>query len=336
MNGSNLSSAATGLMQGIQFMDNRKRVKAQDERQLKLDAQNEQEAARRAEVQGLALKMKQDEYGDYQANAGLRESERATKTKAAADQQEHDLFMDGYARALAQDQATGKVDGRLSVLAEAGKAHGLTMTSSAVDPKTGAITVGYNDAEGKPQTHVYKDTDDMDDNILLFGSSIAAKGVIAGRAANKAADAEATRKQQGLLEIEKEKNAGAQKVAKITASSRVEAARLTAEGRKAVAAAQASIKADGNGSNQSKADIKKNITTTLNILKDDNSLKYNVGADGKPDYSNPRSFGDKYKAVAVLLYGPDWQTLGGGGAASGVSLPASTESDDDVLGLGYE
>jgi hypothetical protein len=316
MRGANINAAATGLMQGIQYMDERNRRIKQDERQARLDNLQEQDYARRAELQGLTLQQKQTEMADYQANAPLRDRERQEKTRvfdAADHQRKVDESLFNLAKGYEQNKSLDGLKAVNDLFDD-----GLDFVGGDTDPATGAITIRRKDTvTGEEFENTYTNFDDLLTKARQYSSPSAWMATEEARikrlqdAIDKASELEAFDKKEGVkskYEIKKvdKENAGREAVARITANSRL-----------AVAEAKAAIaESRGRGVVESQADRRVQTINLLKTMKDDPSLKYHTNADGKPDYKRPKSYNDQYNEVYSLLYGND--------AAPPVAPPAAS------------
>lgn len=295
MKGANINAAATGLMQGIQYMDERNRRIKKDERQARLDNLQEQDYARRAEAQGLSLQQKQAEMADYQADAPIREGERAAKLKAIQDRQEQDAMMDKVAAAMGQDDLSGSLNGRIGLLNELGQEFGTQVKSGARDPKTGKVSLTFIGADGKEQTGEYASVDELDDDILIMANKEYRTKALASRQSAKADAVKDGRKHGQAKELKQ-----------MEIDKDIQIARMNNSTRQAISEAKAAIaESRGRGVVESQADRRVQTINLLKTMKDDPSLKYHTNPDGKPDFKRPKSFDDQYNEVYSLLYGND-------------------------------
>lgn len=306
MKGSNINAAATGLMQGIQYMDERNRRAKQDEREARRDELYEKDYALRAEEQGIRLKKEQGELADYEADAPLREGERESKLKAIADKQEQEATMDRLAEAMARDDMTGSLDGRISFFNELGQEFGTQVKAGARDPKTGKVSVTFVGPDGKEQTGEYASIDVLDDDILTMANKEYRTKALAARQSAKLDSAKEDRAHRRAKELKQ-----------MDINKDLEVARINSSSRLAVAEARAAVaESRGRGVIESQADRRVQTINLLKTMKDDPSLKYHINSEGKPDYKKPRSYNDQYNEVYSLLYGND--------AAPPVAPPAAS------------
>lgn len=168
MNGSNINAAATGLMQGIQFMDERRRRDKQDARQDRMDTLAEQRESRRAEIDGLTLQQKQAEMADYQADAPMRQQDRAEKQRqydARLNRQEADQLMMGLEK---EWETTQSMDNSLRAINDR-IGDGLDYVGSSVDPKTGKITIQRTDPDtGLAYENTYASMRDLQNKTRAY------------------------------------------------------------------------------------------------------------------------------------------------------------------------
>ncbi len=295
MRGANINAAATGLMQGIQYMDERNRRIKQDERQARLDNLQEQDYARRAELQGLTLQKTQMEVADYEADKPLREGERTQKLQKMEQEQEQTALMDRMAEVMARDDMTGSLDGRIGMLNELGSDFGTQVKGGTRDPKTGKLVLTFTTADGKERVGEYNSIDDLDDDILTLSDKTYRAKALQARQTTKAESAKDDRKHKREKELKQ-----------MEIDKDLEVARITANSRRAVNEAKATIaESRGRGVIESQADRRVQTINLLKTMKDDPSLKYHTNAEGKPDYKKPRSYKDQYSEAYRLLYGED-------------------------------
>lgn len=230
MRGANINAAATGLMQGIQFIDDRNRRLKQDERQSRLDALAEQREARRAEVDGLTLQKTQMEMADYEADKPLREGERAQKLQGMKQEQEQTALMDRMAEVMARDDMTGSLDGRIGMLNELGADFGTQVKGGTRDPKTGKLVLTFTTADGKEQVGEYDNLEKLDEDILMLSSNTYRAKALQARQAGKAESEKLKLEHDRKVEIEKMKLDSGERNARTAADSRVAAADARAEG----------------------------------------------------------------------------------------------------------
>ncbi|MGE4072710.1 MAG: hypothetical protein AB7E72_16195 [Lysobacterales bacterium] len=295
MKGANINAAATGLMQGIQYMDERNRRAKQDEREARRDELYEKDYALRAEAQGIRLKKEQNELADYEADAPLREGERESKLKAIADQQEQEATMDRLAEAMARDDMTGSLDGRISFFNELGQEFGTQVKAGARDPKTGKVSVTFVGPDGKEQTGEYASIDELDDDILTMANKEYRTKALAARQSAKTDSAKEDREHGRKKELKQMEIESAERIARMNNTT-----------KQAISDAKAAImESRGRGVIESQADRRVQTINLLKTMKDDPSLKFHTNPDGKPDLKRPKSFDDQYNEVYSLLYGND-------------------------------
>lgn len=215
MKGANINAAATGLMQGIQFMDDRNRRIRQDER---LD----KDQSMRSEIQGLSLQQKQMEMADYQADAPLREGEREKKLKEMESAKEQDALMDRLAETMARDDLTGTIDGRISMLNELGADYGTQVKAGVRDPKTGKVAITFISPDGKEQVGEYGSVDELDDDILIMSSKEYRMKAMQSRQAAKAAAAKGEIEHKRKLEEIEAQGKNSATVARINQEGRMD------------------------------------------------------------------------------------------------------------------
>jgi len=222
MKGFGINAAATGLMQGIQYMDDRNRQKRLEERQTRIDAMNEQREARRAEIDGLELQRAKMEMSDYEADSPLREGERAKKIKTMEQDDEQTVLMDRLAEAMGRDDMTGSLDGRIGMLNELGADFGTQVKSGARDPKTGKLTLTFTTSDGKERVGEYNSIDDLDDDILMLSDKTYRVKAIQSRQASKIESAKEERQHKRELEKIEAQGKNSANVARINQEGRMD------------------------------------------------------------------------------------------------------------------
>lgn len=222
MKGANINAAATGLMQGIQYMDERNRRIKQDERQARLDSLAEQREARRAELDGLTLQKTQMEMADYEADKPLREGERVQKLQKMEQEQEQAALMDRLAEAMARDDMTGSLDGRIGMLNELGADFGTQVKGGTRDPKTGKLTLTFTSADGQERVGEYNSIDDLDDDILMLSDKTYRAKALQARQTTKAESAKEEREHQRKLKEIEAQGKNSANVARINQEGRMD------------------------------------------------------------------------------------------------------------------
>lgn len=315
MRGANINAAATGLMNGIQFMDDRNRQMRNDERQSRMDILNENRENRRAEIDGLTLQQKQAEMQDYQANTPLREQERGAKLQEYSDEansRDADTLLMGLDTEFS---TTGSIDNALRTINNRID-DGLDYMGSTIDKATGRITVKRVDADtGAEYENVYESLDDLKAKARPYMGD--RKAWLSNQASRIAQQEKALA--AAAAEKKDDKN-HKQKLEEINAKGAIDLdqARLNNSSKEAIADAKLLLaQANGKGTVVSEADKRVQTLKMVDIFKEDPAFNYKPDASGKPNRKAPYTPEEKYRMAFKLLYDED------AAAAPAASNPAS-------------
>lgn len=325
MRGANINAAATGLMQGIQYMDERNRRLKQDERQSRLDALNEQREARRAEVDGLTLQKTQMEVADYEADKPLREGERTQKLQGMEQDQKHAALIDRLAKVSVQDKMTGSLDGRIGMLNDISSDTGIQVKGWRSDPKTGKLVLTFTTADGKEQPGEYDNLEKLDEDILMLSSNTYRAKALQARQAGKAESEKLKLEHDRKVEIEKMKLDSGERNARTAADSRVAAADARAEGLSIMLGRGGAVPAEDA------IKMQDSITRRLAVINKDRSLR-----KAPTEYKNALARHEAFPQYYGKPNPADYGFAQGTPAAAARPPAAESSTSDDPFKAGWK